>query len=93
MDGSLFELDERGNVIPSEDDSQGEVYEDEELSMADEVLVNDVVIEIVKLSKDKMNERMQDLRIKVSWLRTEIMALECEMDELSKEYRKGLLRG
>ena len=53
MDGSLFELDERGNVIPSEDDSQGEVYEDEELSMADKVLVNDVVMEIVKMSKNE----------------------------------------
>lgn len=44
------------------------------------------------MTREERNERMQDLRNKVSWLRTEIMALECEMDDVSKEYRKGLLQ-
>ena len=45
------------------------------------------------MTRNEMNERMQDLRNRVSWLRTEIMAVESEMDEVSKEYRKQLLRG
>ena len=51
------------------------------------------LMEVLVMTRSEMNERMQDLRNKVSWLRTEIMAIECEMDEVSKEYRKQLLRG
>ena len=44
------------------------------------------------MTRNEMNERMQDLRNKVAWLRTEIMAIEFEMDEVSKEYRNTVLR-
>jgi hypothetical protein len=51
------------------------------------------VMEVLVMTRVEMNERMQDLRNKVAWLRTEIMAIECEMDEVKSEYRKVLLRG
>jgi len=44
------------------------------------------------MTRTERNERMQDLRNRVAWLRTEIMAVECEMDEVAREFRDTVLR-
>ena len=50
------------------------------------------LMEAPVMTKDEMNTQMQDLRNRVSWLRTEIMAVEHEMDCVSKEYINSVLR-
>ena len=33
------------------------------------------------------NEKLQDLRLRLSWLRTEEMAVECEIRRVNQKYR------